>query len=221
MSLLQQRTSSRNFKIENDMKIKHHFYFLPLVIAGVAPLSVQAASTGLNLTVNATIQPGTCYFNTSALTFDFGTVYPANIVNADPTLRPASDDKTITSVAKTSGDNSTRHLGCDPSAATMKFNIDAQGHSALGADNKDIITLFTDPGQTGAAAAGFGITVYKVDTADSVESETPIMLGQDTDMGAPGDFMLRARLVPLNGNQGKDITGGYIHAQATLDISYQ
>ena len=204
------------------MKIKYFLYLLPFAIGGMTPVSVQAVSTGLNLTVNATIQPGTCYFDTTSLTFDFGTVYPVNIANTDPTLRPASDDKTITSVANNSGDNSTRHLACDPSAAVMKFNIDAQGHSAMGADNKNIITLLADPAQTSAsAAAGFGITVYKVDTADSVDTETPIMLSQDTDMGTPGNFKLRARLVPLQGNSAMDITGGYIHAQATLNISYQ
>ena len=204
------------------MKIKNFLYFLPFAFGGMTPVSVQAVSTGLNLTVNATIQPGTCYFNTTSLTFDFGTVYPANIANADPALRPASNDKMVTSAANTSGDNSTRHLACDPSAAVMKFNIDAQGHSAMGADNKNIITLLADPAQTSASSAtGFGISVYKVDTADSVESETAIMLGQDTDMGTPGDFKLRARLVPIQGNSGMDITGGYIHAQATLNISYQ
>ena len=200
------------------MKIKYFLYFLPLVIGGITPVSGQAASTGLNLTVNATIQPGTCYFNTTSLTFDFGTVYPANIANADPALRPASNDKMVTAAASTSA----RHLACDPSAAVMKFNIDAQGHSAMGADNKNIITLLADPAQTSASSAtGFGISVYKVDTADSVERETAIMLGQDTDMGTPGDFKLRARLVPIQGNSGMDITGGYIHAQATLNISYQ
>jgi hypothetical protein len=162
---------------------------LLVLISGCTVInSVQAANSGLTINVNATIQAGTCYFDTTAITFDFGTVYPANIVSTDKTQRPASNDKSVVATKFNSGsDWSAKHTACDKGSTAMKFNIDAQGRSAMGADGKNIITLLTTSGKTGNLAQGFGITVYKVDGT----TETPIDVGTDTAMGAPGNFKLR------------------------------
>ncbi|WHP33071.1 fimbrial protein [Trabulsiella odontotermitis] len=191
-------------------------------VAMLASLSItphaQAASEALTLTVNATIQPGTCYFDSTALTFDFGTVYPADIMASDSTLRPYADN-TVTAVADTkSSSKADRHTACDQASTAMNFNIDAKGHSAMGVDGNNIITLLSDSTKTGSVAAGFGIAVYQL---DSNNVETPISLSNNTNVGNPGNFTLRARLLPLQNSTPADITSGYINAQATLNISYQ
>lgn len=193
-----------------------------LIVAMLASLSItthaQAASEGLTLTVNATIQPGTCYFDSTALTFDFGTVYPADIMATDKTQRPYVDNKVTAVADKKSSDMSVRHTACDQSSTAMNFTLDAKGHSAMGADGNDIITLLNDDAQSGTLASGFGVAVYQLDSSNV---ETPISLSSNTNVGMPGNFTLRARLLPLQNSGPADITSGYINAQATLNISYQ
>lgn len=188
------------------------------IISGSSLSTVRAETANLTVNVTATIQPGTCYFDQTALTFHFGTVYPASIANSDPALRPASiEDYDETATAKKSGDMWTRHTACDSGSTKMKFKIDGEGRVAMGADGKDIITLQSTTGKSTPLAEGFGIAVYKVDG----NTETPINVGSDTDMGDPGNFTLRARLVPLQNKSAADITGGYIYATAMLNISYE
>jgi type 1 fimbria pilin len=190
--------------------------YLIMALALLNAGGVQAANTDLTLTVTANIQPGTCYFDSTALTFDFGTVYPAAIMSTDKTKRPYVDREVTAVMNNTSSDMAARHSACDASSTAMNFKIDAKSQ-AQGADDEDVIALSTDAVQTGTMAAGFGISVYRlVDT-----TETLVSLNNDTDVGDPGDFTLRARLVPLKGATGASITGGYINAQATLSISYQ
>lgn len=193
--------------------------FMIAMLASLSITNAQAANENLTLTVNAIIQPGTCYFDSSALTFDFGTVYPANIMATDKTQRPYVDNKVTATKDSRSSDKSARHTACDESSTVMNFNIDAKGHSAMGADGDDVITLLSDSTQSGSVAAGFGIAVYQLDTASNVE--TPISLSGNTNVGVPGNFTLRARLLPLQGSGPADITSGYINAQAMLNISYQ
>lgn len=193
--------------------------FMIAMLASLSITNAQAVTEGLTLTVNAIIQPGTCYFDSSALTFDFETVYPADIMATDKTQRPYVDNMVSATADTKSSSKSVRHTACDKSSTVMNFNIDARGHSAKGADGDDVITLLSDSTQSGSVAAGFGIAVYQLNTASNVE--TPISLSGNTNVGLPGNFVLRARLLPLQGKGPADITSGYINAQATLNISYQ
>lgn len=199
------------------MRILKSLIITLVILSNTTFPTAWAESSNLTVNVTATIQPGTCYFDQSTLAFHFNTVYPANIASNDPALRPASQDNSETATEQKSGDMWTRHTACDSGSTKMKFNIDGQGHMAMGADGKNVITLQSTTGKTSSLAEGFGITVYKVDG----NTETPIEVGSDTEMGAPGSFKLRARLVPLQGKTVADITGGYIYATATLNISYE
>lgn len=193
--------------------------FVLAMLMSLCATGAQAASEGLTLTVNATIQPGTCYFDSTALTFDFGTVYPGDIMATDKTQRPHVDNAVTAVADTTSSTKSVRHTACDLASTAMNFNIDAKGHSAMGADGNNIITLLSDGTKSGTVSSGFGIAVYQLNTTSNVE--TPISLSDDTNAGTPGNFTLRARLVPLQNSSPADITSGYINAQATLNISYQ
>lgn len=197
--------------------MKKHLF----ILAMLASLSANAlaASTDLTLTVKATIQPGTCYFDSSALIFDFGTVYPADIMATDKTRRPYVDKKVTAVADTTSTTKADRHTACDSSTTSMNLHIDAKGNMSMGADGNNVITLIADGGKSGNVAQGFGIAMYQLDTSSNAENQ--ISLNNQTNIGAPGGFTLRARLLPLKESDPADITSGYINAQATLDISYQ
>lgn len=198
-------------------------YGVPVVLINAlllnTPLPAQAASTGLNFNATANIKAGTCYFDTTDLNFDFGEVYPGSIASSTQTSRPFADaDKEVQTTSDTaSQDYADRYLGCDASTVAMTFNIDSEGRSAMGADGDNILTLFQPAGSTDELASGFGIAVYKMDGT----TEVPVGVDTNTAMGAPGGFKLRARLVPLQGKNAADITGGLINARAILKITYQ
>lgn len=174
--------------------------------------TVFAASGSLTVGATATIKSGSCYFDSTHMDFDFGEkIYPSEVVNGTAT----ATDTTQTTEVKS---GSERHLGCDTSSTKMKFNVDAGGHQGLADDGTTLITLSTSATEEGDSASGFGIALYYTPVdAD----EIPLVIGEDTDVGDQGGFTLTARLKPLQGKTAKDITSGYISAQAILNITYE
>lgn len=181
------------------------------------PLTAQAGGGSLAVNAHATIVAGTCYFDTSELNLDFKEVFPATIASTTKTSRPYVDASVGVTSDTTNPDYSQRHKPCDYSTEGMIFSIDSEGNSAMGVDGDNILTLIPRPGSTDDLASGFGIAIYKLDGSN----EIPIGIDANTDVGSPGAFTLRARLVPLQGKSAQDITGGEIYSQAILNISYK
>lgn len=183
---------------------------------GIMPGTALAQSENLTLSISADIQPGTCHYSADTpLDFNFQQVTPGEISASDKSKRP-QQELTVRAEGSTAGQPADNYLACDASASGMKFDVSTTS-MAMGADGVNLIALQTKEGQQGAMASGFGIALSRI-----VEStETPLVLGQPTDVGAAGDFTLRATLVPLKDVAASDMTAGYINAKATLNITYE
>jgi type 1 fimbria pilin len=179
---------------------------------------VHATGQDMAFSVQAQIQPGTCYFTVSSVVFDFQTVYPATIASSDISQRP-NKDVTLTASYNTpkNDDPYQNWMGCDPSSTTMNFSVTAP-NKAIGPEGQDVIGLETRQGESNMLATNVGISLARV----AGTTVTPINInGTAVNVGAQGNFVLRATLLPLQNKGAADITGGYINASAVLNITYQ